>query len=218
MRLYHFVNEKNGLDDIKKRRLKIATFSDLNDPFELFSIELSNSSLRRAFNVLKNELSSNRGILCFSRSWHNPVLWSHYADKHRGICLGFDLPDDKVDSISYSRKRLVAQIDSFISPPDEDSLNLMKKLLFTKYEHWKYEEVRGFVTLEEQDIETKLYFAEFSNELKLCEVIVGACSNISRQILAEALGDLSQSVSVSKARLAFKTFQVVPQRNSTLWK
>ena len=219
MRLYHFVNEENGLDDIKKRRLKIATFSELNDPFELFSIELSNPSLRRAFNVLKRELSSKRGILCFSRNWHNPVLWSHYADKHRGICLGFDLPDDKVESISYSGKRLLAQIDSFVSPSNVDSLNLMKKLLFTKYEHWKYEEeVRGFVTLEEQDIETKLYFSEFSEELKLREVIVGACSNISQQTLTESLGDLSSTVSVSKARLAFKTFRVVRQRNITLWK
>ena len=26
------------------------------------------------------------GMLCFSKGWHNPVQWSHYTDKHKGIC------------------------------------------------------------------------------------------------------------------------------------
>jgi hypothetical protein len=25
--------------------------------------------------------------------WHNPLLWSHYADRHRGMALGFDTDD-----------------------------------------------------------------------------------------------------------------------------
>jgi hypothetical protein len=219
VRLYHFVNEQYGLDDIRQRRLKIATLQDLNDPFELLSIDCSNESIRRAFTVLKDELSKNRGIICFSRKWDNPVLWSHYSDKHRGLCLGFDLPDgqNQVHRISYSRQRLIAELDK-LAPSSVEAAIEMKKLLFTKYAHWRYEdEVRGFVTLEEQDSATQLYFVKFSEELKLKEVIVGACSTISRNTLHKALGDLSSSVSAIKARLAFKTFRVVRQRNSRLW-
>lgn len=40
MRVYHFVNAEFGLDDIRRRRLKIATLNDLNDPFELFGVHL----------------------------------------------------------------------------------------------------------------------------------------------------------------------------------
>ena len=217
MRLYHFINEKYGLDNISRRRLKIATYPDLNDPFELFSINFSNESIRNAFKVLKEELSIKRGILCFSQHWHNPVLWSHYADRHRGICLGFDLPDDKVKRISYSRKRLLAEVDKFISP-NQMSVQEMQKFLFTKYAHWKYEdEVRGFLMLEEQDPITRLYYSDFSAELNLKEVMVGACSGISRQTIQLALGDLSSSVRIKKARLAFKTFRVIEQRNKHLW-
>ena len=35
MRLYHYLPENHGLDDLKNKRLKIARIEDLNDPFEL---------------------------------------------------------------------------------------------------------------------------------------------------------------------------------------
>jgi hypothetical protein len=43
-------------------------------------------------------------MLCFSRDWHNPVQWSHYADKHRGICLGFDVPDSLLVPVQYTKE------------------------------------------------------------------------------------------------------------------
>ena len=57
MRVYHFLSEQYGMDDLLKRRLKIATFSDLNDPFELLAVSLSDSAVRRAFRKMKDELS-----------------------------------------------------------------------------------------------------------------------------------------------------------------
>lgn len=217
MRVYHFVNKEYGLENIQKRRLKIATLNELNDPFELFGVELSEPSLRYAFRVMKNELAQNRGLLCFSKSWHNPVQWSHYADKHRGICLGFDVPDVHLGEVNYSPKRVVTDIES-LKTPRELSFDVVRKLLFTKYHHWKYEkEVRSFVTLDDIDNEKGLYFAKFSEQLSLKEVIVGAMSDISRKELRESLGDLQSSVSQTKARLAFKTFRVVKQWKKELW-
>jgi hypothetical protein len=217
MRVYHFVNAKYGLENIRRRRLKIATINELNDPFELFGVDLSEPSLRDAFKVMKNELSKKRGLLCFSRSWHNPVQWSHYADTHKGICLGFDVPDKNLCNVHYSRKRILADVDAF-KKPEQIDINVAKKFLFTKYEHWKYEmEVRSFVTLEEIDELKQLYFAEFSDKIKLKEVIVGAQSEITRQEVSEALGNLESSVIARKVRLAFKSFKVVHQKNENLW-
>ena len=42
MRVYKFLNAKWGLKALEDRRLKIARISDLNDPFALFGINLSN--------------------------------------------------------------------------------------------------------------------------------------------------------------------------------
>ena len=30
---------------------------------------------------------------CFSKSFHNPSMWSHYGDGHKGVCLIFDTSD-----------------------------------------------------------------------------------------------------------------------------
>lgn len=217
MRVFHFVNSKFGLEDLRMRRLKVATLHELNDPFELFGVSLADESLRRAFAAMKDWLASNRGLLCFSRDWHNPVQWSHYAAKHTGMCLGFDIPDEHLGAITYSRKRLVVEAESFRNPRQLD-VDVARRFLFTKYSHWRYEnEVRSFVTLEEKDPEKGLYFANFSDRLRLAAVILGANSSVSRATLKEALGDLSDKVETFKTRLAFRTFRVARQRNPKLW-
>lgn len=217
MRVYHFVNAVYGLEDLRRRRLKIATLNELNDPFELFGVNLADEDLRRAFHAMKDELSLQHGLLCFSRDWRNPVQWSHYAAKHTGLCLGFDIPDEKLGAVAYSRARLVVEAEKFRNPR-ELSADTVRQFLFTKYSHWRYEnEVRCFVTLEERDPETNLYFAEFSDNLRLAVVVVGAQSTVSRETLRNALGDLAASVEAFKARLAFNTFRVVRQRNAKLW-
>ena len=166
---------------------------------------------------MKDQMASNRGLLCFSRHWHNPVQWSHYAAKHTGLCLGFDVPDEHLGAVTYSRKRLLVETERF-RDPRQLTPETVTKFLFTKYSHWRYEnEVRSFVSLEEKDAEKNLYFADFSDKLKLTTVVVGAQSNVTRQHLREALGNTAPAVSTFKASLAFKTFRVVRQRKSTLW-
>jgi len=217
MRVYHFVNEEYGLDDLRNRRLKVARLNELNDPFELFGVNLADEPLRFAFRQIKDQLAKNRGLLCFSKDWHNPVQWSHYAGKHTGLCLGFDVPDEHLRPVSYSRRRLVVAAEKFHAPQQLD-IDMVTRFLFTKYSHWRYEdEVRWFVSLEDKDPDNGHYFANFSESLRLATVIVGAQSTMSRQILRNALGGLAPGVTAVKARLAFNTFRVVTQRNAKLW-
>lgn len=71
--------------------------------------------------------------------------------------------------------------------------------------------------LRERDPETGLYFAAFSDDLRLVQVSVGAQSKISREDLATALRTLQSSVRVFKARLAFRSFTVVRNKDESLW-
>ena len=208
MRVYHFLNKQYGLESLKKQRLKIAEIMSLNDPFELLGINLSEPSLRQAVNETKKELSKNRGLLCFSKNWRNPVQWAHYSDKHKGICIGFDVPDIHLVKVGYVSKR--------INPPKVIDEPFMLKLLSTKFNHWRYEqEYRVFVSLEDKT--NGYYFKEFSDELKPKQVIVGAMSDISRAEIARALGKLNGDIEVFKARPAFRSFRMVRQRKKSLW-
>jgi hypothetical protein len=181
---------------------------ELNDPFEFLGVELSDRAFRRGLQEAKSKLSQDNGLLCFTKGWHNPVLWGHYADKHRGMCLGFDIPDEYLDQVSYVNSR-------FQWPAALDK-SFVKQLLFTKFAHWSYEdEYRSYVSLDKS--EDGLYYADFSNNLVLRQAIVGPESTISRFQLSEALGDMAPHVEVFKARAAFRSFRVVQNKNGRLW-
>jgi hypothetical protein len=218
VRVYHFVNETYGLADIRNRQIKIARINELNDPFEFLCVESSRADVRAAFLKVKNVLASDTGIVCFSQDWRNPVQWSHYADRHNGLCLGFDIANHLLGQVNYVSRRLDPDWNT-ISRNHEKSLELLQKVLVTKFSHWRYErEYRLFSKLNPScEREDGLYFQDFSNEMLLSEVIVGAKSTLSRQNLADALGNQLAHVAVKKARLAFKTFKVVEQRKKSLW-
>jgi hypothetical protein len=218
MRAYHFVSRDYGLDDLRRQRLKIATINDLNDPFELLAVSLPSQPMRRAYEQHKEALASWIGMLCFSRTWKNPVQWSHDADRHRGLCLGFDIPDALIQPVSYRPRRVESDIGLLADGGPVAEAHL-QEMLSTKYSHWRYEqEVRVFGRLEERDEQTGLYFAPFSDDhLALREIIVGHCCDLTHREVVDTFRGPSPIVSVSKARLAFRSFKVVRQRDVRLW-
>lgn len=216
MRAYHFLSERYGIAALGNRRLKIATIGGLNDPFELNPFAISDPEIRQAFARTKASLAEEMGMICFSRTWRNPVQWSHYADHHRGVCLGFDVPDQLIFPVAYVAKRPCIDPALLGKTPD-GAQEMISRILTTKFSHWRYEqEVRRFVSLDRNRLENGLYFQPFSDSLRLREVIVGHCSNISRSQIADAL-DLADGVKLVKARLAFRSFRVVTQRRTDLW-
>jgi hypothetical protein len=147
---------------------------------------------------MRDEMTRNRGLLCFSRSWTNPLLWAHYSDKHRGMCLGLDVPDDVVRVVDYVEERL---------PWEQPTQEFMTKLLWTKFAPWSYEaEIRAFVTREEQ--EDGRYFFHFGDKLKLREVIVGHRCCIERGDISAAMAAYLEPIPIIKARLARTSFKV----------
>ena len=216
MRVYHFLNKKYGVENIIKRHLKIATIMELNDPFELLGLELSDKKLRRNIFNIRKYISKQFGLLCFSKSWTNPVQWSHYADRHKGIVLGFDVPDKYLFEVEYSSKRLSEEVEK-IQSVEKINQNDIKRLLSVKYRHWQYEkEVRWLVRLNKKS-SNGLYYKEFSSDLVLKQVIVGLRSCISRCEISDALPGNRNDVEVFKSRSAFKSFRVVRNRNESLW-
>jgi Protein of unknown function (DUF2971) len=152
-RAYHLTSVTHALSNLQHRRLKIATFDDLNDPFELWAIAQPNPTLRHGLRRWKEQISRAYSVLCFSKTWDNPVLWSHYADRHRGIALGFDINSDIVKEVTYTERR---------PPFRETDESTLHTLLYTKHRDWHYEnEVRVYARLEERDVATALYFADF---------------------------------------------------------
>ncbi len=209
MRVYHFLNREYGLDNLKKRRLKVARIHELNDPFEFIGAELSTRDRRKALKATKEEIGETRGIICFSKKWNNPLMWSHYAQKHQGICLGFDVNKNMFEPVEY--------VGSKLQWPDSIDEEFIRKLIFTKFSHWQYEnEWRACVDLQES--ENNLYFEYFSDELLLKEIIVGCNSIITRDEIANAISGIQGDIDIFKAREAFRSFNIVKNEKQSLWK
>lgn len=84
------------------------------------------------------DVFSNLGISCFSKRPNNLLLWAHYADKHAGICLKFDITKDEnffnwTFPINYSDNYPVYD---FVINKNEIS----NTMILTKSVHWSYEE------------------------------------------------------------------------------
>lgn len=206
-RLYHFTAAHFALDDIRHTRLKIAQISDLNDPFELRCMDTSGPGIRQAYDGWRGESSAHFGVLCFSERWNDILQWSHYADRHRGICLGFDVEGAPS---KFGKVRYVPDKDPRPENPDQA---FVWRSLTTKFEAWEYErEWRVFTTLEDRKWSDcagrELYFAEFGNELVLKEVFLGAESSTSAKEIFAALANYETAVRVARVHLADPTFEL----------
>lgn len=213
-RVYYFTPPDHSLDNLRKRHLKVSRFSQCNDPYELAAFSQKNQKIRRQSKDWLRSMDASTGLLCFCRSWRNPVMWGHYARNHTGLCYGFDVDPETFIDVRYVSERLYPDLtpENFFSHVGEDQ---MEDLFATKFIHWNYEEeVRHLILFSENVSNSDLVFHGFSEKMQLKEVIVGAKSDVKIADVEAALTD--KTVEVLKARLAFKRFEVVRQMRRSL--
>jgi Protein of unknown function (DUF2971) len=214
LRAYHIAPAEFAISNIRAGRIKVARFMDLNDPFELMAMNFMERRTRKIVGDFKVEYESRNGLLCFSEQWKNPVLWSHYGAKHRGICLGFNLKKDLAQRVRYEDRRIRAELEERGSPFKIDR-ELQDLLICTKFRHWQYEkELRVIVPLEEVVKEGPLHFYLFNDNLQLAEVILGPKCSESLDAVRRLARTQHPHVVVFKARLGFKFFNVVPDKST----
>jgi hypothetical protein len=86
---------------------------------------------------------NERGISCFSEKNDDLLLWSHYANKHTGFCLGFDTSFDPFPAAR--RVNYLPDFPSFdplqvfIQRNEEAALESLDKMFLTKAPCWVYE-------------------------------------------------------------------------------
>jgi hypothetical protein len=88
--------------------------------------------------LIENVRFDHHGILCLSRSPDNIVLWSHYANYHKGVCLKFDMSKDInffLTPLNVEYSEVYPKYNPLKSPQEQ-----VIKLIRTKYIDWSYEE------------------------------------------------------------------------------
>jgi hypothetical protein len=211
MRAFRFLSTKYALESLRAEELKVSRFDDLNDPFELYGVELKNPAHRRSFRQFKRWASERFGLLCFSHRWRNPLLWSHYGDRHRGVAIEFEIDNDLVHEVQYSPYRLRLDIERKLAAggfSEEDAYGMA----ITKSDRWKYEEeVRIFVELSKCRLNNGFFFEPLGAEIYAVGIVLGALCELSPQEVERAL-PRGRQLHLATSRLAFKSFSVVRNR------
>jgi hypothetical protein len=216
VRLYKFYPLDSAIRNLEQKRLKVSLLDELNDPFEFLNFQLPDRKIRDAWLNTRAESFADKGIICFSENWRNPLMWSHYAANHSGLALGFDVPINFAIKIEYVKDRPPFKYFDITEP---QRLALVEKALRTKFSYWEYEgERRILVPLgKPENIDGRnLYFHDFNEDLSLREVVIGARSDATSSQIRRAFG--SHHLRVVTARLAFNSFAIVKQNNVKLKK
>ncbi|MBS9930327.1 DUF2971 domain-containing protein [Vibrio alginolyticus] len=152
-----------------------STRSLLNDPFEILPtsdafLKLRDENKKEFFPLLEfsdgyerlhnpfwcGEFFKRFGVLCLTETKSNLLMWSHYADSHRGFVVGFDvshpffnqsLTCDFIELNEFLGKVKRVKYDN-IRP----SSNNPTDWIYTKSNDWIYEkEHRMLMSLESSD-------------------------------------------------------------------
>ena len=73
--------------------------------------DYSSDALKNICNEFIKHRQKTTAVLCFTDSPSNMLMWSHYADSHKGICLEFDTEKneltpnvfDKIYQVEYTK-------------------------------------------------------------------------------------------------------------------
>lgn len=164
--------DKGCLELLLNRQLWFSTPASLNDPFEgessfaeVLEAVWENypfpESERKQYKEIIEKQLKNTGVCSFSRTRKNQLMWSHYADEHKGICIGFKesflryngsniYPIDVTYQKDFPFKEIIERFKYFEQYPGMNNINsiagdIFYSILGTKYSSWKYEKERRLI-------------------------------------------------------------------------
>lgn len=86
--ILNFTNLHLNLSDDEKKAIYLLPEEEINNIFS---------------DIIRN---ADIGISCFSETNDNILMWSHYSNKHKGICLGFDVNEDNLNDFIDNTKNI----------------------------------------------------------------------------------------------------------------
>lgn len=215
--LYKYVSLDRVPEILDNHRLYLSDGKNFNDPFEITVTDKKNHKIRYIEGL---------HILSLTNSFRNKLIWSHYTDSHKGVCLTVKVPNNLVYPICYSTKRIYedSDIDNIISSStriakksldkDFSALSKSKKIAYIKDKKWLYEKEYRIVFDKDDEFglihEDGKWFmsvkisnvylgANFDkNNVKTQEKIMKACKRNKIKVTKMVLSDSDYSVKVKR--------------------
>lgn len=98
-------------------------------------------AFQKKINSISKQVIGKLGLSCFTQTKDNLLMWAHYTEDHKGICLEFDHSKD----LEFFRPFKKVEYDKVYPTYNyyNNKKNVVAQLMLHKSDHWKYEkEVR----------------------------------------------------------------------------
>ena len=224
--LYRFLDSDGGLNTVVSGKFRVGQLSKFNDPFEwqLGVTGITTAEEEKVADGIRSQhrpwVESWMGVLCFSESISDPVLWSLYADKHRGVAFEVKYPwkDDDIQKMTYSNERPVLDFNRLrkhrdVSGREEYLKLLLRRLINQKSSGFSFErEYRLSIDLNNRNrcrFHDGQYYWQLPDD-SLKRVILGFQCPLEETIVRKLL-DMNgfTSTVVVRAKLCQETYLVV---------
>lgn len=81
---------------------------------------------------------NSNGVCCFSKKEDNLLLWSHYGDSHKGVCLKFNILEDPEFFFFPVNVKYMEEYPAYNHLRNRQQI--LDSLMLTKAKAWSYEE------------------------------------------------------------------------------
>lgn len=212
MILYHFTSLTYGLMAIRDQRLKISRFEELNDPFDHVGLRVEGGQQLEDLLEYRKIFQDEGGMICMSATFKEPLLWGHYGDNHRGMCLVFEADEingewSKVDYETERRTLKEYGVERVRDIPPAELFRIAHK----KWKNWSYEqEWRRLLNLEADyyDFVHHAYFKPFDRHMKLKAVLFGYRAKVDRKQI-DVLLEYNTEIQVGFTKPGLEEFKVI---------
>lgn len=219
--IYRYLGASHALDALQKRSWKVGRLRELNDPLDcaprltnVLGIVAKSTGTRKFHPHFLERFSERVGLLCYSGQVRDPVIWSHYAESHRGIALGFDASaasPETLYKVKYSKKRGALDVAAVHGVPVTGTPKLSVMDGFTvKAPSWSYEdEYRTLIDLNTAEMIGENYFVPLPAR-SLVQVVLGVrciySNNDIRRILKSWPN--AEKIEVLRAKMSRNSYQL----------
>lgn len=145
--------DKYLFQDLIEKKLILNSVKNFNDPYDSLVfhwLEIGKKINENQITSMANSFNKIR-IACFSGNFKknirfskNILMWSHYADSHKGVCICYKVKKNFLNNFINENNEIlkigITKYKNNIILANEISIN---QSFLTKFNHWKYEkEVR----------------------------------------------------------------------------
>ena len=123
------------IKSISENEVYFASRSQFNDPLDC---KLKVHSLSTQEQAEIDSTLDATGMFCLSEVNDNPLMWSYYADSHKGVCIEYSTSENQLFGCDLTPVHYAKSYPKLSSADYPDSA-YVRKYLSTKSDHWEHE-------------------------------------------------------------------------------